>query len=58
MTEKENRKPEPRRLEALRRLPKKTMESLSKEEINIFLFEDEWPDSLREKLKDYLTDEV
>ena len=54
---KQPSKPDPGRLEALRHLPRKIMESLSREEINIFLLEDEWPDSLREKLKDYLKDE-
>jgi hypothetical protein len=32
------------------------MQSLTKEEINAFLHSDEWPDSLKEKLKDYMTD--
>ena len=51
-----NKKPDPKRLEALRLLPKGIMESLTKEEIYAFLHEDEWPDTLREKLKDYLED--
>lgn len=46
--------PDPMRLEVLRRLPKEIMEQLNKEEIKAFLYKDEWPDSLREKLKDYL----
>jgi hypothetical protein len=48
------RSPDPARMEALRLLPKEIMETLTKEEINIFLFEDEWPETLAEKLKDYL----
>ncbi len=48
------RSPDPARLEALRLLPKEITETLSKEEISTFLFEDEWPDTLAEKLKDYL----
>jgi len=27
---------------------------LTKEEIRVFMFEDEWPESLAEKLKDYM----
>jgi len=44
------------RLEALRRMPKEILETLTQEEIKIFLYQDDWPDSLREKLKDYLVD--
>jgi hypothetical protein len=47
--------PEPKRIEALRNLPPEVVETLTKEEIDAFLFDDLWPDSLREKLKDYLT---
>ncbi len=49
-------RPDPRRLEALRRLPKEVMARLTKEEVQAFLQDDEWPDSLREKLEDYLTE--
>lgn len=52
-----DQKPDPKRLAALRGLPKTIMESLTKEEVHAFLHEDDWPDSLREKLKDYLVDE-
>jgi hypothetical protein len=48
--------PDPERLEALRRLPTEVMKSLTREEIDAFLFEEEWPPSLSEKLKDYLSD--
>jgi hypothetical protein len=48
------RSPDPARMEALRRLPKEITETLTKDEISIFLFEDEWPETLAEKLKDYL----
>lgn len=44
------------RLEALRRMPKEILEKLTQEEVKIFIYQDEWPDSLREKLKDYLVD--
>ncbi len=46
-------KPAPERVEALRNLPKEIVEQLTKEEVNAFLFDDEWPDSLRDKLKDF-----
>jgi hypothetical protein len=52
-----DQKLDPKRLAVLRELPKAIMESLTKEEINAFLHEDDWPDSLRDKLKDYLVDE-
>jgi hypothetical protein len=44
------------RLEVLRRMPKEVVEKLTQEEVKIFLYKDEWPDSLREKLKEYLVD--
>jgi hypothetical protein len=43
-----------KRLEALRKLPKEVMETLTREEVKAFLYKDEWPDSLREKLKAYM----
>ena len=52
-----DQKLDPKRLAVLRLLPTSIMESLTKEEIYTFLHDDEWPDSLREKLKDYLVDE-
>jgi hypothetical protein len=52
----EGKKPDPVRLEALRNLPKEVMKSLTKEEINAFVHSDEWPESLKEKLKDYMAD--
>jgi len=52
----EGKKPDPARLEALRNLPKEVMKSLTKEEINAFVHSDEWPESLKEKLKDYMAD--
>lgn len=44
-------------MEALRELPAEIMRSLTKEEIQAFLFEDTWPDSLQEKLQDYVVEE-
>lgn len=49
-----DKKPDSKRLEALRRLPKEIMESLTREEVRSFLHDDAWPDSLQEKLKNYL----
>jgi hypothetical protein len=54
----EPKRPDPARLEALKNLPREVMQSLSKEEINAFLFGDEWPDSLKEKLKNYMMDDA
>ncbi|MEW6664586.1 MAG: hypothetical protein AB1512_05125 [Thermodesulfobacteriota bacterium] len=48
------RKPDPAKLEALRSLPREIVATLTKEEVKAFLFEDVWPESLGEKLKDYL----
>jgi len=44
-------------MQALRNLPLEIKQSLTKEEADAFLYEEEWPDSLIEKLKDYLVDE-
>jgi hypothetical protein len=48
------KEPLPGRMEVLRELPADIMKSLSKEEIQIFLFEEIWPASLSEKLGAYL----
>ncbi len=50
----ENKEPLPGRMEVLRDLPADIMRSLSKEEIQAFLFEEIWPVSLSEKLEQYL----
>ena len=52
------KKADPERVEALKCLPVELKKSLTIEEVNAFLFEDEWPDSLQEKLKDYMVDEA
>ena len=49
-------KPDPSRLKALQSLPREIMASLTKEEVAAFLEKDVWPESLKEKLKDYLVD--
>ena len=51
------RKADPQRVEALKSLPAELKKSLTIEEVNAFLFDEEWPDSLQEKLKDYMVDE-
>lgn len=51
------RKPDPVKMQILRSLPLEIRQSLTKEEVDAFLFEEVWPDSLKEKLKDYLVDE-
>ena len=59
MNEKRNKKREvdTKRLEAFRNLPEDIVKLLTKEEVQAFLHDEEWPDSLREKLRDYLVDE-
>jgi hypothetical protein len=47
------RKAKPERVEFLRCLPLSVKDSLKKEEVDAILFEDIWPDSLLDKLKDY-----
>jgi hypothetical protein len=56
MDEKKSAKnePIPGRMEVLRDLPADIMRRLSKDEVKAFLFEEVWPDSLSEKLKEYL----
>ncbi|MFP3911132.1 MAG: hypothetical protein ACLFUT_03545 [Desulfobacteraceae bacterium] len=49
-----DKEPLPGRMEVLRDLPAEVMKGLTKEEIRAFLFKEVWPDSLQEKLKDYL----
>ena len=59
MVERKNRgkEPLPGRIEALREMPGKVLRTLTKQEINAFLYDEMWPDSLGEKMKDYLVDE-
>jgi hypothetical protein len=51
------RKPDPMKMQALRMLPLEIKQSLTKEEADAFLYSEVWPDSLKEKLKDYIIDE-
>jgi len=51
------RKANPARIQFLRSLPREIKESLTLEEANAILYEDIWPDSLVEKLKNYFVEE-
>ena len=59
MGEKESspKKPDPGKLAALKGLPIEIVDSFTKEELHAFLYEEVWPDSLKEKLKDYIVEE-
>lgn len=50
------KQPDPARVAIVRMLPKDIKEKLTIEEMNALLYEDVLPDSLMEKLKDYLAD--
>ena len=51
------KKPDPTKLAALKSLPAEIVDSFTKEELHAFICEDVWPDSLQEKLKDYIVEE-
>lgn len=55
--EQEKKKIDPAKMQVLRSLPIDIKQTLTREEVDAFLYDDVWPDSLREKLKDYLVDE-
>jgi hypothetical protein len=48
---------DPVKMKILRSLPLEIKQTLTKEEVDAFLYEEVCPDSLKEKLKDYLVDE-
>ncbi len=52
----EERKPDPTRVAIVKMLPRDIKEKLTIEEMNSLLFDEVLPDSLMEKLKDYLSD--
>ena len=54
--EENSKQPRPGRVEAFRELPENILKILTKDEIKAFMFEDEWPESLAEKLKDYIVE--
>ena len=53
---RKDREPIEERLILLRRFPKELVESFTKEELNTFIYEEELPLSMGEKLKEYLVD--
>ncbi len=48
------KKPDPQRMAVLRSLPIEIKQQISGEEAHAFLFNEDLPESLLEKLKDYL----
>jgi hypothetical protein len=48
------RKCDPVKMQVLRMLPLEIKQSLTKDEVDAFLYEETWPDSLKEKLRDYM----
>jgi hypothetical protein len=48
------RKCDPVKMQVLRMLPLEIKQSLTKDEVNAFLYDETWPDSLKEKLRDYM----
>lgn len=54
--EENTKQPKPGRVEVFRNLPEDILKALTKDEIKAFMFEDEWPESLAEKLKDYIVE--
>jgi hypothetical protein len=49
--------PDPERMAALRSLPLHIKETLTEEEVDAFLYQEVWPDSLFDKLKDFIVEE-
>ena len=54
---KKGEEPLPGRMEALRSLPSEVLKRLTKQEVRAFLFKEEWPDSMQEKLKEYIVED-
>ena len=57
MAESQKEKPDPQRVAILRSLPLEVKEQLTGEEAEAFMYNRELPESLLEKLKDYLVEE-
>lgn len=57
MTDSQQEKPDPQRVAILRSLPLEIKEQLTGEEAEAFMYNRELPESLLEKLKDYLVEE-
>jgi len=57
MADSQKEKPDPQRVAILRSLPLEVKEQLTGEEAEAFMYNHELPESLLEKLKDYLVEE-
>lgn len=57
MDKNKNEKPDPKRVAVLRSLPLEIKEQISGDEAEAFMYNRELPDSLQEKLKNYLEEE-
>ena len=57
MAETQKEKPDPQRVAILRSLPLEVKEQLTGEEAEAFMYNRELPESLQEKLKDYLVED-
>jgi hypothetical protein len=55
-TKKKKKKPAPQRMAMLRSLPIEIKQQITGEEADALLYDKELPDTLLEKLKDYLMD--
>ena len=51
---KDAKKTDPERAEALKALPLNVRTTLTDEEVELFLYAEEWPEELFEKLKDFI----
>lgn len=52
---KNKKKADPEREMALKSLPPNIRQSLTEEEVELFLYSEYWPESLFEKLKEFIT---
>lgn len=57
MAETQKEKPDPQRVAILRSLPIEVKKQISGEEAEAFMYNRELPESLLEKLKDYIVEE-
>ena len=57
MVDSQQEKPDPQRVAILRSLPLEVKEQLTGEEAEAFMYNRELPESLLEKLKDYLVED-
>lgn len=58
MTDQQKEKPDPQRVAVLRSLPLEVKEKITGEEAEAFMYNRELPESLLEKLKDYLDEDA